>query len=86
MTLVLKIWLTGLIPRLDLGLCLGVAETSPVIDLDISVSATRSNHTDLAKPNLLYKFSSEHAKERVPPKPMPLGHCFEKPKNPPILE
>ena len=62
MSLVLKIWRTGLVPQLGLGLCLGVTETSRVIGLDISVLETRSNHIDLSKPDLLYKFNSKHAK------------------------
>ena len=44
------------------SLSVGVAETCRVIGLDISVSETRSNHTSLAKPDLLYKFNLKHAK------------------------
>ena len=47
MALVLKIWPTGLAPRLGLG----VDETRRAIDLDVSVSETKGNHTDLAKPD-----------------------------------
>ena len=56
---VLKICPTVLDPRLGLGLYPGVAETYRVIELAISVSKTRGNHTDLAKPDLLYKFNSD---------------------------
>ena len=52
----------GFHPPEALGLCLGVAETCHVIDLDISVSKTRGNHSDIVKPDLLHKFSSKHAK------------------------
>ena len=62
MSLVLKMWRTGLVPRLGLGLCIGVAETCRVIGLDTLVHQTRGDRTDLAKPDLLYKFNSEHAK------------------------
>ena len=60
--LVMKIWLTSLAPRLGIGQCLGVANTCRVIGLDISVSQTRGNHTDLSKLNSLYKFNSKHSK------------------------
>ena len=58
--LVLKLWLTGLVSRIGLGLCLDLAETC-VIGLDISVSEMRGNHTDLAEPDLL-KSSSKPVK------------------------
>ena len=61
MILVLKMWPTGLVSRLGLGLGLDLAETC-AIGLNISVSETRGNHTDFAKPALLYKSSSTHVK------------------------
>ena len=59
---VLKIWPTALVFRLCLGLCLDLAETC-AIALDISVSETRGNHTELTEPDLLdSKSSSIHVK------------------------
>ena len=68
MILVLKIWPD----RFSLStrprpICLDLAETC-AIGLDISVSETRSNHTDLAEPDLLYKSSSKHVKVLEVPK------------------
>ena len=64
--LVLKICPTVSDPRLGLGLYPAVAETYLVIELSISVSKIRGNHTDLAKPDLLYKFNSKRASHLVP--------------------